>query len=151
MKKLVSLRNKKGFTLVELIIVIAIIAVLAAVVAPQYIKYVEKSKAAVDYNALDSVLNAALLEVVDPAYVNTVKDGTLTVTIDSDHKIVVGDKEGAVSGIKDGVKAIIDTSYVMKSKKGQALTGLEITVNAASGKCAWTDASKTAIDALLAN
>ncbi len=60
MKKLVSLRNKKGFTLVELIIVIAIIAVLAAVVAPQYIKYVDKSKASTDINnvaAVESAIN----------------------------------------------------------------------------------------------
>jgi prepilin-type N-terminal cleavage/methylation domain-containing protein len=44
--------DNKGFTLVELIIVIAIIAVLAAVLAPQYIKYVEKSKAAADAKQL---------------------------------------------------------------------------------------------------
>jgi type IV pilus assembly protein PilA len=40
--------DNKGFTLVELIIVIAIIAVLAAVLAPQYIKYVEKSRWSTD-------------------------------------------------------------------------------------------------------
>jgi type IV pilus assembly protein PilA len=38
-------KNNKGFTLVELIIVIAIIAVLAAVIAPQYIKYVNSLQA----------------------------------------------------------------------------------------------------------
>ena len=42
-KKQKNLTNK-GFSLVELIIVIAIMAVLVGVLAPQYIKYVEKSR-----------------------------------------------------------------------------------------------------------
>ncbi|MDE7360278.1 MAG: prepilin-type N-terminal cleavage/methylation domain-containing protein, partial [Lachnospiraceae bacterium] len=33
--------NDKGFSLVELIIVIAIMAILIVVLAPQYLKYVE--------------------------------------------------------------------------------------------------------------
>ena len=37
-------KNNKGFSLVELIVVIAIMAVLVGVLAPQLIKYVEKSK-----------------------------------------------------------------------------------------------------------
>lgn len=42
-KKQKSLTNK-GFSLVELIIVIAIMAVLVGVLAPQYVKYLNKSK-----------------------------------------------------------------------------------------------------------
>ena len=37
-------RNNKGFSLVELIIVIAIMAVLTALLAPQFLKYVEKAR-----------------------------------------------------------------------------------------------------------
>lgn len=46
-KKQKNLTNK-GFSLVELIIVIAIMAVLVGVLAPQYIKYVEKSRVSAD-------------------------------------------------------------------------------------------------------
>lgn len=40
--------NNKGFSLVELIIVIAIMAVLIGVLAPQYLKYVNNSKVSTD-------------------------------------------------------------------------------------------------------
>lgn len=58
-------KNNKGFTLVELIIVIAIIAVLSAVTAPQYIKYVEKSKAASDADTFGAVVQAVNVLVAD--------------------------------------------------------------------------------------
>lgn len=40
--------NNKGFSLVELIVVIAIMAVLVGVLAPQFIKYVENSRQSTD-------------------------------------------------------------------------------------------------------
>ena len=44
LKKLQSLKAKKGFTLVELIVVIAIIAVLAAILVPTMMGYVTSSR-----------------------------------------------------------------------------------------------------------
>ncbi|MCD5406623.1 MAG: prepilin-type N-terminal cleavage/methylation domain-containing protein [Desulfotomaculum sp.] len=49
------MKNKKGFTLVELLVIITIIGVLAAVIAPNVIKAIEKSKVAgatSDYKAI---------------------------------------------------------------------------------------------------
>lgn len=54
MKKL----NNKGFSLVELIIVIAIMAVLIAVLAPQFLRYVERSRLGTDNTAIGEVANA---------------------------------------------------------------------------------------------
>ena len=56
-KKQKSLTNK-GFSLVELIIVIAIMAVLVGVLAPQYIKYLDKSKISADKQLTDSIRQA---------------------------------------------------------------------------------------------
>jgi prepilin-type N-terminal cleavage/methylation domain-containing protein len=50
--------NNKGFSLVELIVVIAIMAVLMAVLAPSLLRYVENSRKQKDASAASEVLNA---------------------------------------------------------------------------------------------
>lgn len=58
--------NNKGFSLVELIIVIAIMAILVGVLAPQYLKYVEKSRRSADMDTLDSFYTACTTAAADP-------------------------------------------------------------------------------------
>lgn len=47
--------NNKGFSLIELIIVIAIMAVLVAIIAPNLTKYLGKSKDSTDKKNLDEI------------------------------------------------------------------------------------------------
>ncbi len=54
------LTNKKGFTLIELMIVVAIIGVLAAVAIPAYSGYVKKAKVTEVTNALGAVGSACV-------------------------------------------------------------------------------------------
>ena len=60
--------GNKGFSLVELIIVIAIMAVLVAILAPQYIKYVEKSRVAVDDNFMAEMKHNVEILIADPEH-----------------------------------------------------------------------------------
>ncbi len=67
-------KNNKGFTLVELIIVVAVIAILATVLAPQYIRYVERSRQANDVQVATQIMRAATTVMNDPA--NDLPSGT---------------------------------------------------------------------------
>ena len=67
-------KNNKGFTLVELIIVIAIIAILTAVAAPQYIKYVDKGRWSKDQNEAASLLTTVQAAAVDANSNDTIAD-----------------------------------------------------------------------------
>lgn len=57
--------NNKGFSLVELIIVIAIMAVLIGVLAPQYIKYVERSRESADLDNYQIIVDALNINAAD--------------------------------------------------------------------------------------
>ncbi len=57
MKKILS--SNKGFSLIELIVVIAILGVLVGVAAPNLIGYVEKTRTAADTSNQEIVLRAA--------------------------------------------------------------------------------------------
>lgn len=63
------MKNNKGFSLVELIIVIAIMAILVGVIAPQLIKYIEKSRQSADIQLCDTVKTAIVTATSDPAVV----------------------------------------------------------------------------------
>ena len=58
--------KNKGFSLVELIIVIAIMAVLVALMAPILLRYIEKARISADVKMLDSVYVALAYAASDP-------------------------------------------------------------------------------------
>ena len=60
--------NNKGFSLVELIVVIAIMAVLIGVLAPQFIKYVEKSRQTTDIQNKDTCVSAVRAYYADKTW-----------------------------------------------------------------------------------
>lgn len=51
-------KNNKGFSLVELIVVMAIMAILVGAIAPQVVKYVEKSRETKDLQVAATIFTA---------------------------------------------------------------------------------------------
>lgn len=80
--------NNKGFSLIELIVTIAIMAVLVGVIAPQFIRYVEKTREASDVQNFDSLKETVETyyadKQIEPERWTVVQDGTSQNTIISD-------------------------------------------------------------------
>ena len=62
------MKKNQGFSLVELIVVIAIMAVLVGVLAPAYLRYVEKSRKSTDVSAITDIMAAGEKVAIDPQF-----------------------------------------------------------------------------------
>lgn len=69
MKKFEKTKNTtgRGFTFVELVVILAIVAVIGAVLAPALLRYTENSRMQKDESAMDEVCNAVQLAMADSA------------------------------------------------------------------------------------
>lgn len=117
-------KNNKGFSLVELIVVIAIMAVLVGVLAPQLIKYVEKSREATDIQTCDNIATALKTYYADEEVTAT----TVTVTLGKTELGTVADT------------AVKDAGLTKAKIKGTKWTSDKITIvyNKADGTITYT-------------
>ena len=92
-------KDNKGFTLIELVIVVAILAILVGILAPQYTKYVEKSRKAADASNLENLVTAFKTVASDGAE-DHVDEGT--------YKIIIS---------KDGSKILENGSEITEDKR----------------------------------
>lgn len=122
-------KNNKGFSLVELIVVIAIMAVLVGVLAPQLIKYVEKSREATDIQTCDNIATALKTYYADEE-VAASPTATTTVTV------TLGKTELGT----DADTAVKDAGLTKAKIKGTKWTGDKITIvyNKADGTITYT-------------
>ena len=117
-------KNNKGFSLVELIVVIAIMAVLVGILAPQFIRYVEKSRQSSDMQSVSQ-----LKDDVEAAVADDEKDDAVTITIDADAKTATA----------DGVTDISSKTAKLKSTTWQDCT---FTLNRTTGQWTVNDSTK---------
>ncbi len=138
MKKL----NNKGFSLVELIIVIAIMAILVGVVGTQVIPYLENSRKAKD-NQIFSAWNTAAVSAYSTEAGNLDALKTYTITVSKDDNVNVTNEKGHESLArtfleltdleKDG-SSKYNFATECSSKAGKDVTKVEITVNGGNGQ-----------------
>ena len=89
-------KKNKGFTLVELVIVVAILAILVGMLAPQYTKYVENSRKAADASNMDELVNAFKIYALSGG---ELKATTYDITIKSGIQANATITDGGVTGI----------------------------------------------------
>ena len=68
MKLFQKKKNNKGFSLVELIVVVAIMAVLMGILVPTLVKNVEKSKKQKDESAIEEIRSQMQNSLADPDF-----------------------------------------------------------------------------------
>ena len=127
MKK-VGKSTKKGFTLVELIVVLVILAVLAAMLVPALTGYIRRAKQEKDYQTASVVYAAAQAVITEQYGLGTLQAGS-TITKDQyKHKVGTADvdavidlagvklvTDGTDAGVKDYTFTYDATTYVITS------------------------------------
>ena len=103
-------KDNKGFTLVELVIVIAILAILVGLLAPQYTKYVEKSRKTADANNMDEIVKVIKVYAADPA--TQLTKGKYTVTMGDSTTTISANPNTDEQALKTEVESPIVTVYL---------------------------------------
>lgn len=104
--------NKKGFTLMEMLIVVAIIAILVAIAIPTFTSSMNKAKAGVDLaNIRSGYANAQVLAITEGKATTYClnKDGSVTETTAANKYLTAGSSKNAPADSTVGGKFTVDT------------------------------------------
>ena len=91
--------NNKGFSLVELIVVIAIMAILVGALAPQLLKYIERSRQAADIQAAGALFTAIQTANADPMIDESTKTASNALTASNDFGDAILDTIGGTAPV----------------------------------------------------
>lgn len=133
------MKNNKGFSLVELIIVIAIMAVLIGVLAPQYLRYVEKSKKQADLSAVGQVYDAVKVACSDPELQKALSTGIAAIGDTKD--VQIGNTKGP-SG-NGGWTSTLPATVNADINKTVASNSIKLSSNTYSGSTFTVTVKKT--------
>jgi type IV pilus assembly protein PilA len=144
-------RNNKGFSLVELIVVMAIMAILAVALAPRLVQYVDKAKQAQDHETINSIYTAVKYGLMVDSLVPsstvtfelndyTIATGTRTVNESSSvYEVANGTKTFVANAdFTHTYKALVDEitatvpKFKLQSKLATERTTITITINSDS-------------------
>ena len=138
MKKQKSMGNK-GFSLVELIIVIAIMAILVGVLAPQLLRYVERTRVSADTQVADSVKTAITTAMLDPAVISATTPrtpaagATLDLATAADFTGAFGTAVAETLGYAD-VATMTGTNGIVSELQSNGASGITATIDATGNR-----------------
>lgn len=134
-------KNNKGFSLVELIVVVLIMAIIAVALAPQVMKWVGTSKESTDISNYD-----ALIENIQIAMTESTAITDAVVTITGTNTTISGTHKSQLATALNNISSYnfdanqVSTALVAKDKDNVG-TGYVITI--AGGKISRTNAPGT--------
>jgi type IV pilus assembly protein PilA len=135
--------NNKGFSLVELIIVIAIMAVLVGVLAPQFLKYVERSRKSTDVQTVAEIISAVNVYAADPSTTDVAVSTNYTIQLST----TANDLSSATTcatQIKNALENAGIHSVVLKSKDWSTSGTITLTAAvAADGSVTYSSSDTT--------
>ena len=127
--------NKKGFTIVELVIVIAVIAILAAVLIPTFSGVIQEANKSSAHQGAANIYKLYLAEKADD------QDFTDTLVIKVDEKTFIAYVNGVMDkevyptedkAVKDGLgKTNVGDEYILVTANGETVNVTEGTVTTA--------------------
>lgn len=126
--------NNKGFSLVELIIVIAIMAVLVGVLAPQYLRYVERSRVSTDNDNIAAIESAIQVYGADTevAAADALQSGTVTI-VRTPAAGAPGISASNASLTAALTNANINTATTLQNRQTFGTATIQVTVDATTG------------------
>jgi len=136
--------NNKGFSMVELIIVIAIMAILVGAIAPTLIKYVNKSRMSSDASNAQTLASAMQEAYAEEGAAENVSSGaSLTVTVDAAGALTFNND--ANDSFKTAFKEIVGNNGPKKKYKKNGRDGFTATLKTATNECYVTDKANTTL------
>ncbi|MBE5930740.1 MAG: type II secretion system protein [Lachnospiraceae bacterium] len=132
MKKLLNKKNNKGFSLVELIVVVLIMGIIAVALAPQVMKWVGTARTNSDENTAKDIKSAVQVALADWQQSSTLPaSGTdYTCTINGTSTTLT-DSTG-YTGLSAMITEVMGGDYPKPAKTGSG--GFVVTVSGGSGK-----------------
>lgn len=136
-------KKNKGFSLVELIVVIAIMAILVGLVGTQVLPYIEKSREAKDEQILSALCTASLTSFAQNAASldNTKKYGisNLAAAADAKTENLTANTAADAATVADfatlsGYANFDAVKAAFESKKGKSIATIAVVYSASDGK-----------------
>ena len=145
MKKTIK-ASKKGFTLVELIVVLVILAVLAAMLVPALVGYIDKAKAEKEYQTAATIYTAAQATVTEMYGRGAISEsGSLTQSTTKD-SVKWGSQVITLAGVGNGVVEEFSFKYNERfiiTSGSVKISGSEYTLTGADSTPSWSAAKTT--------